>query len=291
MKHDQFDYDIADQNAQEATPLQFPVIFWRHGDPKLKQLGEDHPDYTGGFFFSYDQAGGEDVEIDGWKPASFDGQNGKSVNGLAAKGAYLTIVRWRRRWFRKLRDGQREYFPWNRYEGDKNLRGQMQAIGFIRGYDSPICFSCKGSTMQSFENAQREHYSKVMSIANREAPQGKKLPSYSIWMAIRAGAFAKVGPANDQSTVTLPELVLPKTLDREFALSRYVGKEQLQRSQELFYEAEQWAHAWDSVSRDPGAHDDEDLDHVSNSAEEKRLSNDFQREPTKVVQHDDSIPF
>lgn len=237
-----FDFDAADNTAQDAIQFSAPTIFWKHGKKAMEQLGGIN--FTGGFFFTFEQAG-DSAEIPKWSKSSFVNDDGKTIEGLAAQGARIAIVRSRRRWFKD--DGNRKIFrPWNRYED--GFRGQMQSIGFVSGYTAPVCFSVKGLLLTHFDEIIRYHNSKVVSLANQTAPEGKKLPSYAFWMVVQAGKHSKAGQGNKQSEVTMPELWLPKTLSVDYAHEVYVGREQLLRSQALYRELDDWATQWNSLT-------------------------------------------
>lgn len=234
-----FDFDKADSGAQDSVPLSFPVVFWRHGNPDLTELGADNIKYTGGLFLLSE----DELKIDGWKDASFKGDK-DTVTGYAASAGHIVLVRSRKRWFKTV-DNRNQFRPWNQYQpGD---RGQMQAIGFIRGYDEPVCFSLKGMMIEFIQNILKEQNAKVLSVVNKEAPTGKALPLYSIWMTIKAGKHEKSGSGNKQSDVTYPEIVLPKSVDRDYCVKRYVGAANLVKFQSLYRELEQWSHEWDAT--------------------------------------------
>ena len=238
---EEINWDGVNEGAQDAVSLQLPLVIWRHGKKELRQLGEKAFGYLGGLFFSY-EAAGADTEIEYWHPASFEGDKDE-VQGLAASEAVITLVRMRRRWFRKDSvTGKTEFRAWNSYE--QGFRGHQQFVGFIRGYDSPVTFSFKGLLGQSVEAIQREHVSKVVSLVNRTAPKGKSLPPYALWMQIKSGKHEQVGQGNQSSWVTMPEIVLPKTVDVAFARSRFIGNELLGRAQDLYLEAATWANEW-----------------------------------------------
>lgn len=238
-----FDFDLIDSSAQDEIAFSAPIVFWKHGKTELEQAGG--VSYTGGFFFTYEQAG-EQAEIPKWEESWFKGDKGK-IYGLAAQGAQITIVRSRRRWFKD--DGGRNiYRAWNNYT--EGYRGQMQSIGFIKGYDVPVCFAFKGMLITSIEEVIRYHNSKLVSLANQSAPQGQKLPHYAMWMVVHAGKHAEIGQGNKKSEVTMPELWLPKSVDIDYARKMYVGKEQLLRSQALYHELDGWAKQWDRFTVD-----------------------------------------
>lgn len=282
-----FDFDAVDPTAQDAIQFSAPVVFWKHGKLEMEAAGGIN--FTGGFFFTYEQAGDE-TQIPKWEESWFKGDNNKKVYGLAARGAQITIIRSRRRWFKE--DGNRTlYRAWNSYEA--GYRGQMQSIGFINGYDVPVCFAFKGMLITHIEEVIRHHSQKVVSIANQSAPEGQKLPHYACWMVVQAGKHFEIGSGNKKSEVTMPELWLPKAIDIDFARKMYVGREQLTRSQWLYRELEDWAHQWDRFSVESGAGDvplggaDRDSEQVVKDS--YRSGDDAP--PTHGDEYEDPIPF
>jgi hypothetical protein len=277
-----FDFDLADNSAQDAIQFSAPVIFWKHGSGDFEELGGIN--HTGGFFFTYEQCG-EGVTIDKWAESSFKGDGGSRVSGLAAKGARITIVRSRKRWF-KDEGGQHTYRAWNNYE--KGFRGQMQSVGFVQGYSSPVCFSFKGMTVSSVEEILRYHSAKVVSIANQSAPSGSKLPIYAFWMNVISGKHEEVGSGNSTSEVTMPELWLPKSLDVDFARQMYVGKDALIASQNLYRELDEWAGQWDRYAIESNVLGSSD---IAAEREVKARFTEPRNADTKAVETADDIPF
>jgi hypothetical protein len=279
---EEINWDGVDQSAQDPMSLQFPLVLWRHGKAGMKQLGAGNINYAGGFFFSRDGAGA-DTEIEMWTEQSFEGDKGEVV-GLAASVADIALVRSRKRWFK---DGETrsEFRAWKDYQ--PGFRGHIQIVGFIRGFDSPVTFSFKGLLGQAIEAIQREHQSKVLSLINRTAPQGKGLPPYALWVRVRSGKHEKVGSGAQQSEVTMPVIKLPKSLDLTYAKSRFAGNERLARFQELYFEAAEWAREWDYAGAE--------------AVDAKKIAHEFQKNPTGDAynvpefagnkEEDDDLPF
>lgn len=272
------DWDDVNPAAQEEMPLSFPIVFWRHGSLTLKQLGENNFNYTGGLFFGYGDVG-EDTKIEGWSDCAFTGEDGSEVKGLGARAAHLAIVRYRRRWFKDAETGT-EYRAWNDYA--RGFRAHIQCVAFIRGYENPVCISMKGIAVNYLYSILREQNSKVLAVANREAPQGKKLPVYAFWLTIKAGKHDKAGQQQGkQSDVTMPQIVLPKAVDPEYLNSRYIGKDNLKRFQDLWFEAEKWAHEWDVplIGGESAVESRRPEPANGNGAEAKRLAHKAQAPP------------
>src|SRR3990172_7426676 len=171
-------WDDVDPNAQDAQRLSYPIVFWLNGDSKLKEFGDVR--YTGGLFLTYD-AIGKEIEIKDWKDSHFtgSGDNGEEIRGVASNSAHIAVIRMRRRWMKKNKD-RTIFRPWNS-QWEEGFRGQMQAIGIIRGLDNTaVTFTMKGNAQKYFAEVMTEHSRKLVSIVNRKAPHGKPgLPPYA----------------------------------------------------------------------------------------------------------------
>ena len=281
---EEINWDGVNKDAQDPVSLMLPLVMWRHGKEEMEQLGETNLNYTGGFFFSRDGAGA-DTKIPLWSEASFKGDDGKVV-GLGASVADIALVRARKRWFRNG-ESRTEFRAWNNYE--PGMRGHVQFVGFIKGFEHPVTFTFKGLLQRAVDDVLREHMSKVLSLINRTAPKGSGLPPYALWVRVKSGKHYKEGSGQKQSEVTMPEIVLPKVIDEAFARSRFVGNENLRRFQELYFEAAGWVREWDYAGG-------EGLD-------AKKLAHEFQKNPTGngdaydvpayagEKQEDDEVPF
>lgn len=262
---EEINWDSVNQDAQDPLSLQLPLVLWRHGKREMKQLGEKNLNYAGGFFFSY-EAAGNDTVIEGWGEASFQGDKDE-VKGLGASVADIALVRARRRWFKEV-DKKFEFRAWNNYE--PGMRGHVQYVGFIRGYEHPVTFSFKGLLGQAIEAIQREHMSKVVSLVNRKAPKGKGLPPYALWVQVKSGKHEKVGSGQQQSEVTMPVIGLPNSVDEAFARGRFVGNTNLALFQDLYLEAADWAKEWDYKGNAP----------ETQAPNAKQIAHEFQQNPT-----------
>lgn len=285
----EFDWDSVDPDAQDAVQLAYPSVFWKNGKSELESLGAENVVYSGGFFFTY-EAAGEGTQIPGWVESSFKGDGNKKVFGIAIHKGMVSIVRSRRRWIRKdKKTGLTELRGWNSYES--GFRAQYQGLGFIKGFESPVCFSFKGLSISNVDSILKEHYSKVVVAANKNAPDPKKgLPSYAFWTIIEAGPHEQVG-SGDTSEVTPPRIVLPKIIDREALTKLYVGKERLLESQELYRLAEDWAHEWDRGGRNQGVDPNRAAFDAQDRTERQKVNDDpYGDAPMDMSQPDDADP-
>lgn len=278
-----FDWNDVDSNAQDVVRFSAPVVFWMHGKSEMEEAGGVK--FTGGFFFTYEQAG-EGADIPDWKESWFKGDKDK-IYGLATRTAKIALVRSRRRWFQEI-GGRMHYQPWNKYQ--EGFRAQMQSIGFISGYEAPVCFSFKGMLVSHIEEIVRYHTSKVVALANQTAPQGKKLPAYALWMNVTAGKHSEAGKGNKTHEVTMPELWLPKTINLDLARSLYVGKEQLLRSQALYHELDSWAQEWNQFALADEDTENTDTLGATDRAVEQEVKRTMQPMKNTAVEEDE-IPF
>lgn len=248
----EFDYDLVDPEAQDRRQEIYPYIQWVNGDKKLKNLGGIA--YTGGFAFPVEQD--SSVRLTGWKAQQLTFDSGESVDVLGASQAKFAVIRTRACWIEETDNGTRR-FPLKAYR--QGMRKKTQALVLAPGCDSLLMLTFKGMVGDSFNRALDAHWTKVVSAANRTAPQGKKLPSYAFWVELKAGAPKLVGNNGKQSEITPIEIVLPPTIDRPYLLAQYVGRDALVRSQQLWRETAEWKEAWDKGG---------DEEHAAASADE-----------------------
>lgn len=235
----EYDFDDVDPSAQEAEELRYPRAKWFNGSPKAKAIGGLV--YTGGMFMRREPLG-ESVEIPNWTIGGFDA-DGKTIETLENAHPVIAPVRYRRRWVRlEGRDTVAEWYPINQpYR--KDFKIEVEAVGFVKGYDSPILFNLRGHASTALLDAMRDHAAKIVSVANRKAPTGKALPSYAFWLRLKSGAHEKVGKVQ-QSDATLPRLILPSEITDDYVRGLYIGKDNLHKFQSLFHSLDGWAKEW-----------------------------------------------
>jgi len=282
------DVGLLDPSAQEAMEFSAPSVQWVNGKQSLKQVGG--VPYTGGFLFPYEYLT-EGATIPRWEPARRVVGDGKEIEGLGCAMAGISIVRYRRRWV----SDDNIVRSWNNYEPGLNLRSHMQAVGFIKGYPDPVCFTWKGMSMENVLTALQEHHRKIVSLVNKTIPADKpKLPTYAFWLGIKPGAHAMVGQGQKKSEVTPPTLFLPKAVTLDYCKGIYVGREVLLASQQLFHELDSWVKNWD---RDGAPKSPEHNGHAATSAP----MGEYQGEPSEqtaptpapgaAVIDEDDLPF
>lgn len=253
------DLDIVDPATVEPPARLYPVSQWLHGDPKLAAAGGVA--HTGGLILPVKYLEDDVAPAPGWGRATVAFGSGKSEMALVNAKPALAVIRTRFRWFIN-RSGAVEYFPRADYKADSGMRGHLQALCAVYGWDFPIVFTFKGKASQVFEILLREFVAKVADAAakatrpaagapapNPRAKPGagaRAFPRFAWYMKFQAGPHTKVGQRGQESTITPPESLLPAVIDQAYLAKIYVGRERLLELQQVYHESAEWAAMWNN---------------------------------------------
>ncbi|MCC6191973.1 MAG: hypothetical protein IT318_23330 [Anaerolineales bacterium] len=263
------DIDIVDQTTIEATGPLYPVAQWLHGDPKLAAAGGVA--HTGGVILPAKYLDDSIAPAPGWSRTTVGFSSGKSEAVLAAHKPRLAVIRTRFRWF-VVYNGVTTYYPRPGYVADSGMRGHVQALCGVHGFDFPIVVTFKGKASQEFERLLREFSQKAQEAAYRLAREKERaaaarvapnsqnrFPRFAFYMRLVPGPHVKVGQKGQESIITPPVLEMPSVVSEEYLSKVYVGRDRLQEFQQAYHEATEWGAAWDR----PGAEetlDDHDVE-------------------------------
>lgn len=246
------DLEVVDQTTVEALGPTYPVAQWLNGDPKMAAAGGVA--HTGGVILPVKYLGDAFDPAPGWTKTTVAFSSGKSEAVLAAPKARLAVIRTRFRWF-VTQNGVTTYFPRSGYMAETGMRGHVQALCGVAGYDFPIVITFKGKASQEFERLLREFTQKIQDAATHAARNNGRLagyfPRFAFYMKLGAGPHIKAGPKGQDAIITPPVLELPQELNGEYLNRIYVGREWLQAFQQIYHETAEWATTWDK----PGAED------------------------------------
>jgi hypothetical protein len=243
MSQSDFDYDVVDPNATEQSVPVYPVAQWHNGQQALKIVGGVQ--YAGGVILPTKYLS-DGFTLSGWVTERITFRSGKEETALTAQKIIMAPIRTRFRWF--VRQGNETiYYPRNAFVMGANMRGHLQVFTAVHGADEPIVITFKGKASQSFEALLKDFATRVVQVANRQAPKGKSLPRYAFWMNIVPGPHTKAGSTGQESIVTLPTLALPAEITREYLRTIYTGRDNLIRFQEWFQQADTWVEAWEKT--------------------------------------------
>jgi len=261
------DLDIVDQSTIEASGPAYPVAQWLHGDPKLAAAGGVA--HTGGIILPGKYLDDTMAPAPGWTRTTVAFSSGKSEAVLAAQKPRLAVIRTRFRWFSNY-NGVTTHYPRSGYQADSGMRGHVQALCGVHGFDQPIVVTFKGKASQEFERLLREFAQKVQEAAYRVtrerggvtsvAANGQnKFPRFAFYLRLAPGPHVKVGQKGQESIITPPVLELPAVIGEDYLTKIYVGRDKLQDLQQQYHDAAEWSAAWDR----PGAEetfDDHELE-------------------------------
>lgn len=243
------DLDIVDPTAVETPARLYPVGQWLHGDPKLAAGGGVA--HTGGLILPVKYLEDDLAPAAGWTRTTIAFGSGKSEMVLASSKPALAIVRTRFRWFIQ-RGAETIYFPRADYQDGKGMRGHLQALCAVYGYDFPVVFTFKGKASQVLEIMLRDFAAKVAEAAAKATrpaaggPAPRAFPRFAWYMKFQAGPHSKAGRQGQESIITPPESLLPQVVDAAYLAKIYVGRERLLALQQLYHDAGEWAAQWNN---------------------------------------------
>jgi hypothetical protein len=251
------DLDIVDQATVETTAPAYPVAQWLHGDPKMAAAGGVA--HTGGIILPAKYLDDSVAPAPGWSRATVAFASGKSEAVLAAQKPRLAVIRTRFRWFVTY-NGVTTFYPRSGYVAESGMRGHVQALCGVHGFDFPIVVTFKGKASQEFERLLRDFSQKVQEAAyrltreransNGLTPNAQnRFPRFAFFMRLAPGPHIKVGQKGQDSIITPPVVELPSVISDEYLSKVYVGRERLVELQQTYRDAAEWASAWDR----PGA--------------------------------------
>jgi hypothetical protein len=251
------DLDIVDPATVETTAPAYPVAQWLHGDPKMAAAGGVA--HTGGIILPAKYLDDSVAPGPGWSRTTVAFSSGKSEAVLAAAKPRLAVIRTRFRWFVTY-NGVTTFYPRSGYVAESGMRGHVQALCGIHGFDFPIVVTLKGKASQEFERLLRDFSQKVQDAAYRLTRERanssgltpnsqNRFPRFAFYMRLAPGPHIKVGQKGQESIITPPVLELPSVISDDYLSKIYVGRERLMELQQMYRDAAEWASAWDR----PGA--------------------------------------
>ncbi|MBA3352767.1 MAG: hypothetical protein H0U23_10140 [Blastocatellia bacterium] len=217
---DQIEWDVVSGENTEFA-IQYPRMQWVHGEKKAAGFNK-----TGGLFISDEQY--PNFEATGFQPETFITRK-KDLPGHGTVQTKLAVIRIKHQWTTE--------------DGGKNVP-LCHALVVVQGCEDLICLSLKGpSKSLEFQKAFNQHMAHNVALANRTRPaDASALEPFALWFPIKAGdlqtATSKDGKS--ESVVTLPTLVQPEKLDRDYVVSLWVGAANYKQFTGYYKETATW---------------------------------------------------
>jgi hypothetical protein len=263
------DLELVDPSTVETGGQLYPVAQWLHGDTKLAASGGVA--HTGGIILPEKYIPGDLAPPPGWPRTRIAFNNGKAEEVLAAQHPRLAVVRTRFRWFVNY-NGVTTFYPRAAYVASSGMRGHLQVLCGIRGFDFPIVVTFKGKASQAFETMLREFSQKTAEASARLArvtkpgEKPRRFPRFAFYLALAPGPHVKVGSKGQESLVTPPVPAWPEVMAEEYLGKAYVGREKLMELQQVYLDAADWVAAWDQAGAETEADDAESDDEGASPA-------------------------
>lgn len=244
------DTDAIDPATVETGGQLYPVAQWLNGDPKLAAVGG--VTHTGGIILPTKYVDDSIAPPPGWTRANVAFTSGKSEQVMATQKPRLAVIRTRFRWF-VVRNGVTTFYPRSGYVQDAGMRGHVQALCGLHGFDFPVVVTFKGKASQEFERLLKDYSQKVQDAALK-LKKDVRFPRFAFYMRLAPGPHVKVGQKGQESIITPPVSELPNDLTADYLNKIYVGRERLVALQQFYHDAAEWGAAWER----PGAEETRD---------------------------------
>lgn len=230
------EWDIIEGENSDFA-VQFPRLQWVHGEAKASGFMK-----SGGLFINKEQY--PNFEGEGFTPAVLITQDGKEIDGYGASSANLAVVRIKHQWVKS--------------DEGKNVP-LSHVLCVVKGCDDLLLLSLKGpSKALEFQKAFNQHIAQPVSVANRTRPPGSpQLEPFALWFNVKASApvSAQSKDGKSKSNVTPPVLVSPEQVDRDYAVSLWVGKENYKQFAAFWKDNAKWQTVKILESHDEEAND------------------------------------
>lgn len=261
----EIEWDVIDGENTEFA-MQYPRLQWVHGNKQASGFNK-----TGGLFIGKEQF--PNFTGVGFEPTTLITRDGTEIEGSASTLTKIAVIRVKHQWVKDENYG-------------RNIP-LAHVLCSIQGCDDLLVISLRGASKAlEFQKAFNLHQSQVVSVANRTRPEGSKaLEPFALWFELRAGNLVSITSKDGKSSsiVTPFELAAPASIDRDYAVSLWVGKDNYKQFASFWKDTAVWQKApiWeqrtdDHVSDTPeftgGDADpitEQQIDHLFNLAQAK----------------------
>lgn len=239
---------LADEGIR--LPFPAPVVWWKNGDKKLKQIGG--VEYYGGWAVNVEELDNLGVQPpEGWTAATWTGRENDFDVFCNRFLGFAPIVK-RSKW-EKTTDDQGNV---------KGNRSTLHVLGIAATWDKdaaqfvaygPVVLSAKSWTAKYLTDALKE-WERVSKDAREKLAGG--LPANFFYAPI--GTFGSepnvqlVGKAPNQSPVTPPAVKAIENWNGATLQAMYIGADMISAAMEWKRDAQEWVDAWKSDGKKDG---------------------------------------
>lgn len=218
---EQIEWDVIEGGNTDFA-VNYPRAQWVHGAAVASGFMK-----SGGLFINAEQF--PNFKGEGFETATLITRDNKEIAGFGSAGTKLAVIRVKQQWWKD--------------DAGKNVP-LRHVLCVVKGCDDLICISLKGpSKALEFQKAFNQHIGQNVATANRTKPQGAPpLEPFALWFPLQAAKQTSISSADGKSSssVTMPEMSVPETLDREYVTSLWVGSQNYTRFAGYYRETEAW---------------------------------------------------
>lgn len=230
----EIEWDVIDGENTDFA-VQYPRLQWVHGSKQAAGFNK-----TGGLFIAKEQY--PNFPGDGFEPTTLITRDGTEIEGYAATRTLIAVIRVKHQWVKDENYG-------------RNIP-LAHVLCAIQGCEDLLVISLRGASKAlEFQKAFNLHQSQVVSVANRTRPEGMKaLEPFALWFILQAGQLVSITSKDGKSSsiVTPFELNVPETVNREYAVGLWVGKDNYKQFAAFWKDTAAWQKApiWEQRSED-----------------------------------------
>lgn len=216
------EWDVIDgENTDFAA--QYPRMQWVHGSKQAAGFMK-----TGGLFIAKEQY--PNFPGEGFTATTLITREGTEIEGYAATQVKLAVIRVKHQWVKDENYGRNVPL--------------VHALVAVKGCDDLLVISLRGAAKSlEFQKAFNLHMSQPVAVANRTRPEGSRaLEPFALWFALNAGDLVSITSKDGKSTsiVTPFELSAPDVIDRDYAVSLWVGPQNYKQFVAFWKDTEKW---------------------------------------------------
>lgn len=216
------EWDVVEGENTEFS-AQYPRLQWVHGSKQASGFMK-----TGGLFINKEQY--PNFNGEGFAPTTFITRDGKEIEGFAAQSVKLAVIRIKHQWVKD-----------ETYDRNVPL---AHILTVVKGCSDLLCISLRGSAKAlEFQKTFNQHIGQNVALANRTRPAGAAaLEPFALWFPLTAGELVSVSSKDGKSTsiVTPFEMAQPKTLDRAYVTTLWVGGDNYGQCAGYYKETAAW---------------------------------------------------
>lgn len=239
---------IEGENSDFAE--QYARLQWVHGSKQAAGFMK-----TGGLFIGKEQY--PNFNGEGFSPTTLITRDGTEIEGYAATATKLAVIRIKHQWVKDENYG-------------RNIP-LAHVLCCVKGCDDLLVISLRGAAKAlEFQKAFDQHMKQIVAVANRTRPANTPtLEPFALWFALKAGELVPVTSKDGKATSVVTSFALnaPETVERDHAVSLWVGKDNYKNFASFWKDTKKWQNAKIWEQRNDEGHDSDTPEYTGGDAD------------------------